>query len=968
MSAVLRLTVTKCRASGIVVILIACLMAVGLSVYFLAGRPYPTANSCSVSPKRPSLPSFGAAPKIAQSVIRLPRTVLPHHYDVRLLPILEKGNFTVLGRVAIDLQCVEETDRIVLHSSDIKVDLKSVQVIEQGEMAKNMLSVESIDYETVTEFLIIRLNAKHKVKLAKRTNYTLSMDFVGNLTDTSAGFFRSVYVEDGVERYMAVSQMEPTDARRVFPCFDEPNMKAIFTVSIGRHRDMTALSNMPLIDTTAIDGMQDFYWDHFAPTLLMSTYLVAFVVANFTKIEADVGNSNWKFNIHVRTSAVSQAQYAKVIGPKAQAFYEDYFQMPFPLPKQDMIAIPSAFVGAMENWGLLTYGESVLLYDADVSSLDDRQTVVELVTHELAHQWFGNLVTMDWWSDLWLKEGFTSYIECLAAEHVDPSLERLEQFVTSALHTVMRLDALESSHPISVLVNHPDEIGELFDDISYKKGAAITRMLANFIGAKSFRNGLTHYLRIHQYGNAVQDDLWNALDRQADLDQVFLPTNVKTIMDTWTLKMGFPVVTVQRDYSSQNVTITQKRFLVRKSNSTTADPTVYLWWTPLTYTTDFRTIGSTWLAENQSSKNLTLEFEIRDDEWVIFNVNETGYYRVNYDARNWHLIAKQLMTNHTAISVINRAQIMNDALNLARAGLLVYEVPLNLTKYLEREEEFLPWEATLTALSYLDSMMKRTPGYGLLKNYVLKILSPLYDSLGFVNRSSDSHLTGKLRRKVVESCCSMGHKDCITKAIDSYHRWMSDPQNTTIVPAMLKRVVACTAIRHGGEVEWDFAFQRFRDSNVASEKATLLSSLSCTQESWIIARMLEMCLNPTTGFRTQDALDVIKTLAGNPIGRFLTFNFTREKWLEMTKIFSSIHNLAHVFESVTKAFNTDMELKELSDFVGRNKELLVSAMTRSTQQSIDRVRSNLSWMKQNYRHVVNWLQKANTDVTFQPST
>ncbi|KZR98687.1 Aminopeptidase N, partial [Daphnia magna] len=207
----------------------------------------------------------------------------------------------------------------------------------------------------------------------------------------------------------------------------------------------------------------------------------------------------------------------------------------------------------------------------------------------------------------------------------------------------------------------------------------------------------------------------------------------------------------------------------------------------------FRTIGSTWLAENQSSKNLTLEFEIRDDEWVIFNVNETGYYRVNYDARNWHLIAKQLMTNHTAISVINRAQIMNDALNLARAGLLVYEVPLNLTKYLEREEEFLPWEATLTALSYLDSMMKRTPGYGLLKNYVLKILSPLYDSLGFVNRSSDSHLTGKLRRKVVESCCSMGHKDCITKAIDSYHRWMSDPQNTTIVPAMLKRVVACTA-------------------------------------------------------------------------------------------------------------------------------------------------------------------------------
>ncbi|EFX67103.1 hypothetical protein DAPPUDRAFT_203789 [Daphnia pulex] len=949
-------------------------MAVGLSVYFLARPHYPTANSCSTAPskRQPLSQSFlgaGALSQLVQNVTRLPRTVLPRHYDVRLLPILEKGNFTVLGRVSIDIQCLQSTDRIVLHSSDIQVDLKSVQVIERG--ADKTLSIERIDYETVAEFLVIRLNVgqqQGKAILAKGSNYTVSMNFVANLTETSAGFFRSVYMEDGVERYMAVSQMEPTDARRVFPCFDEPNMKAIFTVTLGRHRDMMALSNMPLINTTQIDGMDNFYWDHFAPSLLMSTYLVAFAVANFTKIEADVAHGNWKFNIYVRTSAISQAQYAKDIGPKTQAFYEDYFQVPFPLPKQDMMAIPSAFVGAMENWGLLTFGESVLLYDEDVSSLDDRQTVVELVTHELAHQWFGNLVTMDWWTELWLKEGFTSYVECLGADFVDPSLERLQQFVTSGLQAVMRLDALESSHPISVLVNHPDEIGELFDDISYKKGAAITRMLASFIGDKSFRDGLTNYLRIHQYGNAVQDDLWNAFDKQAKVDQVFLPIKVETIMDAWTAKMGFPVITVQRDYKSRNISVTQKRFLIRKSNSSTADTTVYLWWVPLTYTTDFQTIGSTWLADNQTSKNLTLEFEVEDNQWIIFNVDETGYYRVNYDAHNWKLIGQQLMTNHTAISVINRAQIMNDALNLARAGLLDYETPLNLTEYLEREEEFLPWESTLTALSYLNSMMQRTPGYGLLKNYVMKILMPLYNSLGFVHRSTDSHLTGKLRRKVVERCCSLGHKNCVTQAIESYSQWMADPGNTTIVPSVLKGVVACTAIRHGGELEWNFAFKRFRESNVASEKATLLSSLTCTQESWILARLLEMCLNPAVGFRTQDALDVIKTLAENPIGRFMTFNFVREKWTEMTKIFNSIHSLAHVFESVTKSFNTDMELKELSDFVGKNKELLVNAMTRSTQQSIDRVRSNVSWMRLNYRQVVNWLQQNNPATSQQSST
>lgn len=891
--------------------------------------------------------------------VRLPRAVLPVRYDVRLFPVLEKGNFSILGQVSIDLECQMETDRIVLHSADIVVDPKSVKVIEQGKSGGKTLMVASdgIHYDIEMEFLVIRLCPKHKDKLVKGANYTLSMNYVGNLTDQLRGLYRSTYKEDGVEKYMAVSQMEPTDARRAFPCFDEPNMKAIFSVTLGRHRDMTALSNMPLINTTQMEGMDGFYWDHFAPSVPMSTYLVAFIVANFTQVEADVGNATWKFNIYARPSASNQAQYASEIGPKIQAFFEDYFQIPFPLPKQDMIAIPDFAAGAMENWGLITYRETALLYDEKKSSVNNKERVCEVIAHELAHQWFGNLVTMDWWTDLWLNEGFASYAEYLGSEHVEPGLKWLQQFVTRDLQDVMSLDALESSHPISVVVHHPNEINEIFDRISYGKGATIIRMLAAFLGEKTFRQGLTNYLKSRQYGNAVQDDLWDALTKQAKANKVPLPTGVKQIMDTWTLKMGFPVVTVTRDYDNSSVFLSQERFLMQRSNASSQDKTVYLWWVPLTYTTDFQTIGSTWLADGQTSKKHELSIPADKNQWLIFNVDQMGYYRINYDSQNWQMIGQQLMTNHTAISAINRAQIMDDSLNLAEAGQLDYETALNLTRYLEHETDYVPWDSALSSLGYISSMMSRTSAYGLLKKHFRTIITPLYNLVGFDQKVGEDLLTTKLRINAVSWACSMGNKDCISRSVNSYAQWMADPENIDLISPNLKGTVTCTAIREGDEIEWEFALNRYLASNVASEQAVLLSSMSCSEKPWILAKMLEMSLNSTSGIRKQDAARVISQVAYNSLGRYMAFNFIRDKFDELRKVFpSTFSSMSGIIKAVASSFNTELELKELMQF-REEKSVGLSGAERATQQSIDRAKNNLNWMRQNYHKVVDWLQR-----------
>ncbi|GFT12414.1 aminopeptidase N [Nephila pilipes] len=869
--------------------------------------------------------------------VRLPRSVVPDHYDVELQPFIFPDNFTFEGKVRVVIRVLEPTNNVTLHINNVTVREASVRL--SGPDAPG---VASMSEDKERQFYILHL----KSDLVAGRQYEVQMDYLGTLNDQLAGFYRSSYKDDaGQTRWLATTQFQPTDARRAFPCFDEPGLKATFNITLVRPDNMTSLSNMPLIDSKPRG--EGWIADRFQTTVRMSTYLLAFVVSDFKSRGTE------KFSVWSREAVIDTTAYALQVGPAILSFYETFFKVKYPLPKTDMIAIPDFSAGAMENWGLITYRETALLFDPRFSSSSNRQRVATVISHELAHQWFGNLVTPQWWDDLWLNEGFASYVEYLGVEAVHPDWQMDQQFVLDEVHDVMDLDCLKTSHPISLPVRHPDEINEIFDRISYGKGASIIRMMKYFLGDDNFKNGLMNYLNDKKFGNAVQDDLWKHLtDIQSNGGERI---DVKKVMDSWTLQMGYPVVSVVRNYAAGTATVQQSRFLLEPNPESTDASS---WEIPFTYTDglnpDWNPKTKMWLHKtNGSLKGLPSR-----DYWVVANIQEVGYYRVNYDEHNWRLLIQQFQQDHKKIHPVNRAQIIDDSLDLARAGLMDYQLALNTTLYLRKEEDYLPWKAALHGFSFIDSMICRSAVYGKWKEYVVEQLKRTYDQLGWEESPDENILTQFKRVSVLSWMCVYGHEDCIQKAQERFNRWRQDPDNVNIVPPNLRSVVYCTAVSHGGEDVWNFLWARYKAAKIASEKDKFMYSLACAREPWLLTRYLNWSLTSESGIRRQDGSYVFRSVGAKLYGRDLTFNYIRDKWDVIFKRYGkSFFAISGMLKSVTSSLNTQFELFQLKEFYAKHKNNLGTAK-RAFQQSLENAEANVRWMDTNYAHIVQWLDTA----------
>ncbi|XP_034944912.1 aminopeptidase Ey isoform X2 [Chelonus insularis] len=951
--------ISRCGAFLLAAVFVLGIITTGLLVYHFA----PCLNGKSRqngdfedSALLNSARSFATADITKKTVdVRLPRSVIPELYEVKLMPFIWEGNFTFNGEVTIYVNVTKDTKNITLHAVDLDINSKATTIKETNAIANVSEWLKILDQtnDTIRQFYII--HTEETLKAGKQ--YIINLKFIGHLNDYLQGFYRSSYTVSNQTRWIAATQFQATDARRAFPCFDEPALKAQFQISIARPSNMTSISNMPRKgDPQLVPGLPSYLWDHYERSVPMSTYLVAFIVSDFDTLK-DTSNT---FNVWARHEAINQAQYSLDIGPMILKHYEDFFQIKFPLPKMDMVALPDFAAGAMENWGLITYRETAMLYEKGVSTSGSQQRVATVVAHELAHQWFGNLVTPSWWTDLWLNEGFASYVEYIGVDSVEPDWKILEQFVIQELQNVFTLDALASSHPISVEVRHPDEINEIFDRISYGKGASIIRMMNHFLTTKVFKQGLTNYLTAKAYKSAEQNDLWDALTNQAHKDKV-LPDDItiKQIMDTWTLQTGFPVVTVIRNYKNGGASVTQERFMLQNSmnDATSSDS---LWWIPITYTTESAknfndTKPSYWMKE----KSLTVkDFGTNANQWVIFNVLETGFYRVNYDPTNWQLIIKQLNSNSFKdISRINRGQLIDDALNLARAGRLNYTTALDVTTYLAHETDYIPWKSALTAMNYLDNMLNKYQGYDRFRVYILKLLDNVYKEVGFRDSPGDQQLTVFTRVDILIWTCTFGHDDCVRNAVTQFQNWRNspDPDQDNPISPNLKSVVYCTAIRTGGQAEWDFAWERYQKTNVGSEKDLLLYALGCTREPWILSRYLEWAITENSGIRKQDASRVFGAVASNPVGQSLVFSFLRNNWPRLKKYCgSSMLAINNIVKSATKKISTKYELKDLLEFAQEHEKEL-GGVTRTIQQSIEQAESNIRWLNKNYITIRDWL-------------
>ena len=633
------------------------------------------------------------------------------HYD---FIIADTGLFS--GKVSIDVENMEARDHFIVHTKYLEIESWSVSKNGGYEVPVS----EAFEYKP-NEFFVIKLanevsKGKYTINLGKKyesynslttSNQSLFSDFRGNLTRGIVGFHKVTYTNAKGEKVpIATSKFQPTYARRAFPCFDEPSFKSTFTVTLVRPSERyLALSNMPVGSEVSDNPRIGLTEVKFQKSVPMVTYLACFIVCDFEYEEKVTAIYKTKFRVYATSNQKERMKYAVDVGANITDYFEQYFEIPYPLPKQDMIAIPDFVSGAMEHWGLITYRETNLLFDERESSSGNQQRVATVISHELAHQWFGNLVTLAWWDDLWLNEGFASYMEYkgVAQYHQDWDME--SQFLTSDLHSVMNLDATINSHPIVQAVDHPDQITEIFDAISYSKGASVIRMLESFMGPEEFRIGIKRFLEKFSYQNAITSDLWDVLTT------VSSKLNITRIMDTWTRQMGYPVLTVEKVKDTE-YRLTQSRFLLDQSaeGNSPSSPYGYKWEIPITWITnsDPGLHKQVWMG---SKDPFTLVNVPSGTEWVKFNVGQYGYYRVKYEEDEWLKFAKVLQDNHEVLSTKDRAHLLNDAFSLAEAQYLAYSIPLSMTKYLKKEKSLLPWETLYDQFVTMGNLLQSSDIY-----------------------------------------------------------------------------------------------------------------------------------------------------------------------------------------------------------------------------------------------------------------
>ncbi|KAM4129173.1 hypothetical protein ACJW30_01G002100 [Castanea mollissima] len=573
---------------------------------------------------------------------RLPKFAIPKRYDIWLKPDLSTCKFD--GSVAIELNIIANTSFIILNAVELSIDtalyLSLTQLLQS--LVLKPLYVDMVEED---EILVLDFADTLHIGIG-----LLTIAFKGILNYKLKGFYAGIYEHNGEKKNMAVTQFEPSNARRCFPCWDEPSCKVMFKITLDVPSQLVALSNMPIIEDK-VDG--DLKTVSYQESPIMSTYLVAIVVGLFDYVE-HLTSYGIKVRVYCQVGKVNQGKFALDVAVRTLELYKEYFVVPYFLPKLDMVAIPDLAFGAMEKYGLVTFYERNLIYDNPHSATANKQRVVIAIAQELAHQWFGNLVTMEWWTHFWLNKGFVTWVSYLAANHLFPEWELWIQFLNDCIEG-LRLDGLAESHPIEVEINHAREIDEIFfDAMSDKKGAFVIRMLQSYLGAKCFQRSLASYIKKFACSNAKSEDLWISLEEGCN-------EPVNQLMNSWTKQKGYPIVPVK--VKDQKLVLEQSQFLASGSLGDGQ------WIVPITLCRGSYDVHKNFLLQTKSEtldmKELPSDRSNLATSWVKLNVNQTGYYRVKYDE---DLAAKlRYAIENKYLSATDRFGILDDSFALCMA-------------------------------------------------------------------------------------------------------------------------------------------------------------------------------------------------------------------------------------------------------------------------------------------------------------
>ena len=623
-------------------------------------------------------------------------------------------------------------------------------------------------------------------KIPAGSKATLVQTFTGTLNDNMAGFYRSSYKDaDGSTKYLATTQMEPTDARRAFPCFDEPALKAEFTVTLIADKHLTCLSNMDVAEEKDVQskygGIKKAVTFNKSP--LMSTYLLAFIVGDLKVIEST------NFRVPVRVYAtpdrdIEHGRFSLELAARTLEFYEKQFDSKFPLPKMDMVAIPDFSAGAMENWGLVTYRVVDLLFDEKTSGASVKQRVAEVVQHELAHQWFGNLVTMDFWDGLWLNEGFATWMSWYSCNEFYPEWKVWEGYVTDTLQSALGLDSLRSSHPIEVPVKRADEINQIFDAISYSKGSCVLRMVSKYLGEDVFMEGIRRYLKKHAFGNTTTSDLWASLSDASGKD-------VEKIMDIWTKNVGYPVVTITEDQANSSIHVKQNRFLRTADVKPEEDKTLYPVFLAL------RTKGG--VNEDLTLSEREGNFKVDNLDFFKVNADHSGIYRTSYSPERLYKLGEAAKKG--LLSVEDRAGMIADAGALAASGYQKTSGILSLLQGFTSEPAYVVWDEINTRIATLraawifeDDKVKEA-----LKKFTLDIVGAKAHELGWTFKEGDGHIEQQFKALMFGSA-GLANDETVKKAAFEMFGKFKSGDRAALHPN-LRACVYAIVLQNGGKEE-----------------------------------------------------------------------------------------------------------------------------------------------------------------------
>src|SRR6266487_3275323 len=846
---------------------------------------------------------------------KLPKEVVPTGYSIRIVPDIDKLTFS--GTETVKLSAHSPVHRLVLNALELKITGASLD-------GKALLE-SAIRIDEKTEMLTL----ERPSQLAAG-DHTLALSFSGKINQQGQGLFYALYQEQGsgTKKIILGTQFEATDARRLFPCWDEPVFRARFQLTAVIPENWFAVSNMPIESEKKIAGGKEV---RFAATPSMSSYLNVFVAGELDLIESQSGPT--QIRVITTKGKAEMGRYALEATAQILKYYNDYFGVPYPLPKLDQIALPGGFGGAMENWGGITYYESALLFDPKNSSAETKQNIYEVLAHEMAHQWFGDLVTMAWWDNLWLNEGFASWMGTKCTAYFNPQWEvwlrrNLPRDPTRRVgitkEQAMEGDARSTTHPIQQPIATEAEANSAFDDITYKKGQSFLRMLESFLGQDVFRDGIRRYMATHKFSNATTADLWNALSEASKKP-------IGEIAAGWTEQPGFPVVKVEREAGGK-VSLRQERFTVNFKNAPPLE-----WKMPLTYSVVREEPGTLLMTSKLESLQ-----NIPADRALKLNVNGAGNYRVEYDEPSWKLLLEAL----PKLGVEDRVNLLSDAWALVQAGRAPVSLYFGLVEKLPASTELAEREQIINVLDFINRLLIGSPEREKFQRYSRSLLRPTFETLGWEPKKGEPPTVGNLRASLINALGDLNDPEITAGCRERFEKYLANP--ASLAPDLRPPILAVVG-RYADEATWNQLHELGLKTTSIEEKQNYYNALAEAIDPKLVKKTLPIAL--TDELPTSRAIFLVAGVARDSGHPDIAWEFAKANMKALLAKSDAV-GVNRFAPSLFTFFPDDLRADELKSYA---KDNLPSASAPEVAKAVDEIQFRAEFKKRLATQLRAWV-------------